>query len=141
MKKYGLIFHTFVYQSELATPEKRDAFQQQQRRRLAFLKNKLVADLEEPQKTYIYASDERAADGDVARLFAALRAYGPNSLLYVRPGDERHSAGSVEKLQDGLYAGYYPGLANFLGNEQPPFELWRQLCERTYRLAQTGAAR
>ena len=138
MKKYNLIFHTFVYQNELATPEKREAFQQQQRRRLMFLKNKLVEDLEEPQKIYIYSSDQRPADSDVARLFAALRAFGPNSLLYVRPGDASHPLGTVEKLQDGLYAGYYPGLADFIGGGQPPFELWHELCARTYRLAQTA---
>jgi tetratricopeptide (TPR) repeat protein len=138
MKKYGIVFHTFVYQTELATPEKRDAFRQKQRRRLFFLKNKLVSDLEEPQKIWVYTNDERVADDDVLRLFAALRSYGPNSLLYVRPATADHSAGTVERLQDGLYAGYYTGLANFLGGEQPPFDLWRQLCERTYRLAHDG---
>ena len=34
MKKYGMYFHTFVYESELTRPEKRDAFHEQQRRRL-----------------------------------------------------------------------------------------------------------
>lgn len=140
MKKYGLVFHTFVYEKELATDEKRDAFRQQQRRRLAFLKDKLVSDLEDPQKIYIYSSDERVADADAKRLFRALRAYGPNSLLYVRPARKTRPAGMVEALDDGLYAGYFPGLTDFLTGGQPPFELWRSLCERTYRLARNKAA-
>jgi thioredoxin-like negative regulator of GroEL len=138
MRKYGLVFHTFVYEKELATPEKRAAFHEQQRRRLLFLKKKLVEDLEDPQKIYIYASDERIDEDDAARLFAALRAYGDNALLYVRPENVDHPAGSVEALGGGLYAGYFPGLANFLDGGQPPFELWRELCERTYRLAQAA---
>ncbi|HTZ37870.1 MAG TPA: tetratricopeptide repeat protein [Stellaceae bacterium] len=138
MRKYGLVFHTFVYQSELPTAEKQEAFRQQQRRRLVFLRNKLLADLDDPQKTYIYATDERASDSDVAELFAALRAYGPNSLLYVRPATAKRPAGTVERLEDGLFAGYYPGLADFLGGEQPPFALWHQLCQETYRLARPG---
>jgi tetratricopeptide (TPR) repeat protein len=138
MRKYGIVFHTFVYQKELPTAEKRAAFQEQQRRRLLFLKKKLVEDLEDPQKIYVYSSDERVADADARRLFGALRAYGPNSLLYVRPADAAHPPGSVEVLEEGLYAGYYTGLNNFLAGEQPPFPLWRELCERTWRLARAS---
>ncbi|HYM73489.1 MAG TPA: tetratricopeptide repeat protein [Stellaceae bacterium] len=135
MKKYGIVFHTFVSQKELPTQKKRDEFRRQQRRRLVFLRDKLVADLEDPQKIYVYATEERASDTDVARLFGALCAYGANSLLYVRPASGNRPEGTVEVLEDGLYAGYFPRLADFLAGEQPPFELWRRMCERTYRLA------
>lgn len=138
MKKYGLYFHTFVYESELPTAEKRDAFREQQRRRLVFLKRKLVADLEEPQKICVYSSDDRTTDADAERLFAALRAFGPNWLLYVRPADSTHPVGTVETRREGLYIGYYPRLTDFMAGEQPPFEIWRELCERTYRLTQGG---
>ena len=139
MKKYGIIFHTFVYQNELPTDAKRSAFREQQRRRLAFLRNKLVADLEEPQKIYVYSTDERTADADAHLLFAALRSFGANSLLYVRPATAQRAEGMVEMLDDGLYAGYFAGLNDFVSGGQPPFELWRRLCERTYRLARGTA--
>lgn len=132
MKKYGLIFHTFVSQKDLRTPERIAAFREQQRRRLVFLKRKLIDDLEEPQKICVYTSDERTSDADAARLFAALRAYGPNALLYVRPADARHRLGTIEILGDGLYIGYYPGLADFVAGQQPDFDVWRELCRRTY---------
>jgi tetratricopeptide (TPR) repeat protein len=135
MKKYGLVFHTFVDQNELPTEEKRGLFRQQQRRRLSFLRDKLVADLEDPQKIYVYSSEERVSDADIARLFNALRAYGPNSLLYVRPATKSSPQGAVEVIEDGLYVGYFGGLVDFVSGNQPPFELWRQLCERTYSLA------
>jgi hypothetical protein len=140
MKKYGLVFHTFVYEKEHATEEKRNIFRQRQRRRLAFLKDKLIADLEDPQKIYIYSSDERVTDADAKRLFQALCAYGPNKLLYVRPTRRGRPVGTVETLEDGLYAGYYPGLVDFVEGGQPPFEVWREMCERTYRLAQSRGA-
>ena len=88
MKKYGLVFHTFVDQNELATEEKRDRFRQQQRRRLGFLRDKLVADLEEPQKIYIYSSEERVVRRrchppvqGAARLWPQFAALSP-------PGDQ-----------------------------------------------------
>jgi tetratricopeptide (TPR) repeat protein len=140
MKKYGLIFHTFVDEAESNTPQKRDAFREQQRRRLLFLKRKLLADLEEPQKIYVYSSDERTSEEDAARLHKALRAIGPSSLLYVRPADAAHPEGVVQRLDDGLYMGRYSGLADFMAGEQPPFELWRQMCEETYRLERRRAS-
>jgi tetratricopeptide (TPR) repeat protein len=139
MKKYGLVFHTFVDQKELPTEEKRNLFRQQQRRRLSFLRDKLIGDLEDPQKIFIYASEARVSDEDITRLFNALRVYGPNSLLYVRPATKTCPAGTVEPRGDGLYVGYFSGLVDFVAGQQPSFELWRQLCERTYRLARAAA--
>jgi Flp pilus assembly protein TadD len=135
MKKYGLIFHTFVEGVAREPDDKREAFYQQQRRRLTFLKNKLIADLEEPQKICVYSTDDYVSDANATRLFRALRAYGPNSLLYVRPARAGRPAGTVEVLEDGLYAGYFSGLTDFLSGNQPPFELWQQLCLQTHRLA------
>jgi tetratricopeptide (TPR) repeat protein len=140
MRKYGLIFHTFVYDRDLPTEESREAFRHQQRRRLAFLRDKLIADLEDPQKIYIYSTNDHAADSDAMRLHAALRRYGPNSLLYIRPATTDRSAGTVERLGDGLFAGYFSGLTDFVNGEQPPFELWRVLCEQTLRLVRQSAS-
>ncbi len=134
MRRYGLIFHTFVYQRDLPTLEKREAFQSRQLQRLVFLKNKLITDLEDSQKIFVYSTDQRNSDADVGRLFSALQAFAPNSLLYVRPSDDGHPVGMVEQLQDRLYAGYFPGLTDFVGGAQPPFELWHQLCEQAFRL-------
>jgi tetratricopeptide (TPR) repeat protein len=152
-KKYELNFHTFVSKSEMAvslldgelrvwrlnTPEKRDAFREQQRDRLISLKRKLLADLEEPQKILAYSSDERTSEDDAARLFAALRAYGANVLLYVRPADAAHPEGTVTTLQDGLYLGHYSGLADFVAGQPPDFDVWRQLLQRAYHLAQISS--
>jgi tetratricopeptide (TPR) repeat protein len=140
MKQYDLIFHTFVHRVAEEPPEKQEAFRQQQRRRLLFLKDKLIADLEEPQKICVYSTNDWASDDHAAQLFAALRAYGPNSLLFVRPARDDRQLGTVEVLEDGLYAGYFPGLNDFIAGNQPPLDLWRQLCARAYRLASGDAA-
>ena len=140
MKKYDLIFHTFVHRVADEPPDKQEAFFRQQRRRLLFLKDKLIADLEQPQKIFVYATNDHASDDHAARLFAALRAYGPNSLLFVRPARDNRPPGTVEVLADGLYAGYFPGLNDFVAGDQVPLDLWRQLCARAYRLARGDAA-
>jgi hypothetical protein len=141
MKKYGIIFHTFVNQRDLPSQEMQESFRRQQLRRLAFLRDKLIADLEHPQKICIHASEERVSDADMERMFAALGAYGPNSLLYVRPHDSAHPLGSVEKLRDGLFAGYFAGHADFIRGEQPPFPMWHGMCEQVRRLSQVTSSK
>jgi hypothetical protein len=140
MRKYQLIFHTLVNGVGELPAEGREAFYQQQRRRLSFLKDKLVRDLEDAQKILVYATDDYAADEHVSRLFRAVRAYGPNTLLYVRPDRADRSAGMVERLEDGLFAGYFTGCTDFVAGNQPPLDQWLQLCLRTYRATAGDAA-
>ncbi len=149
-RKYGLAFHTFILKSDTAvsfldgkleiwrlnTPKKRDAFHEQQLNRLIMLKRKLITDLEESRKIFVYSSDERTSEDDAARLLAALRAYGPNALLYVRPASTAHPEGTVTTLQDGLYLGHYPGLTDFVAGQQPAFGVWHQLLQRAYEFNQ-----
>lgn len=139
MRKYQLLFHTFVDGVHERPPEQREVFYQQQRRRLVFLKDKLIRDLEDPQKILVYATSEFDSDAEVAQLFAALRQYGPNRLLYVRPEREGRPVGTVEVLDDGLYAGYFHEINNFMEGNQPPFQLWLELCRKTYQLANGDA--
>lgn len=138
MRKYDLIFHTFVEGVDALSSERQEAFYAQQRRRLLFLKDKLIRDLEEPEKIWVYATTDFASDSEMMRLFAALRAYGPSKLLYVRPELPDRPAGTVEQVEDGLYAGYFHGVTNFINGGQPPFDLWLELCRKTYGLADAG---
>ena len=141
MKKYDIIFHTFVEGVTKFTPEKQEVFYQQQRRRLQFLKDKLIRDLEDAEKIWVYGTADFASDEEMTRLSKALRAYGPNLLLYVRPERPDRPAGTVEWLGDGLYAGYFSGMADFLGGGQPPFDDWRELCLKTYRHARSASGK
>lgn len=137
MKRYGLTFHTCVYHAELADADFA-AFRRQQLRRLVFLKRKLLADLEEAEKIFVYSDPRRTADADALTLFGALGRYGPNALLFVRPADDRHPPGAVEVLQERLLVGYVDRFTRFGAGELPPYETWRRLCETTLRLARDG---
>ncbi|HTW52364.1 MAG TPA: tetratricopeptide repeat protein [Stellaceae bacterium] len=151
--KYGLIFEAKIWDKGIAasfeggalrivrlnTPKKIEAFQEHHRQQLISLKRKLIEDLEEAKRIFVHANDDRTSEDDAVELLASLRTYGgDNSLLYVRPADAAHAAGTVTKLRDGLYLGYYPRRTDFVAGEQPPFEVWRKLLQRTYRLARMG---
>jgi tetratricopeptide (TPR) repeat protein len=152
--RYGMHFHTFVSKSEMAvsildgelkvwrlnTPERLEAFRDHQRQRLITLKNRLIEEFEKPQKILVYANDERPAEDDAETLFSALRRYGPCTLLYVRPADAAHPAGTVTAMGNGLYLGSYGGLTDFVGGAQPDFDMWRQLLQHAHRLARETRA-
>jgi tetratricopeptide (TPR) repeat protein len=100
----GFMFmRAFVYADEMPMERMR----KQAFRRLAFLKDKLIADLQAGGKIFIWRTTERnLSDPEIARLHAAVRAYGDNVLLYVRLQDETHLNGLVEQVAPGLLIGY-----------------------------------
>lgn len=132
VKQLGLSFHTFTYENELKSPGTHERFY---RRWLGHLRQKLIADLEAGEKILVYGNAVRLSDGEIDRLFAALRNYGPSALLCVRPADATHPDGTVETARVGLYIGYLNRFAAFESGEQPSFESWRRICEATYRVS------
>lgn len=99
--------HTFVASNEMP----RDRMALQVARRLQFLKAKLLADLREADKIFVYKTRSGELSDDwIADIHRALRAHGPVRLMCVRhpPTPERNA--TVEVLADGLYLGYVADL-------------------------------
>ncbi|HWB48789.1 MAG TPA: twitch domain-containing radical SAM protein [Stellaceae bacterium] len=135
LRRYAITFHTHVYEKDLVSEADRQRFLTQQQQRLVFLREKLIADLENAEKIFVYANFEPLSDADFAKLFAAVRRYGAGRLLCVRPADAEHPDGTVERLRDGLFIGYLRLFADFGAGELPQHDSWRAICARTYLLA------
>ena len=76
-------------------------------RRLQFLARKLIEDLEEGNKVFVFRlTDRHLTEAELGRLHATMRSYGDNALLYVRRGDRAHPNGTVELAGPGLMVGY-----------------------------------
>jgi hypothetical protein len=85
-------------------------------RRLAFLVNIFIEDLHAGEKIFVFKSVPEQAgfvmeQFQVEELFAAMRAYGPVTLLWVTNAIDGHPPGSVEEISDGLMRGYIDHLA------------------------------
>jgi tetratricopeptide (TPR) repeat protein len=100
----GFMFmRSFVYEDEMPIERMR----KQILRRLTFLRDKLIADLQAGSKVFVWRCTERSLTGpEIARLHAAVRSYGDNTLLYVRLQDPDHPNGHVERQTPGLLVGY-----------------------------------
>ena len=101
-RTYSYWSHTFVKVDEMP----RERMLKQSLRRLTFLKDKLMEDLAAAEKTFVYKSPDPLDDGAVARLFDAIRGYGPAVLLCVTSAGAATPPCSIEMRQPGLFVGH-----------------------------------
>ena len=111
-------------------------------RRLRYLANKLIADLEQGSKIFVFRVTEyNLTDAEIDTLHAAMRRYGDNTLLYVRYEDEAHPNGTVELVRPGLMVGYMDRFKISRTNElsaSPPSASWLTVCRAAYALWMGG---
>jgi len=125
---YGLTLHTTVKKHEAEA----DLVFRKHTRRVAFLRDKLIADLTDAGKIFVYMAP-RIDRETILRISEGLSAFGPNLLLCARLQDESHPPGHVEVVSDRLLIGYldHEGL---IGNAWDlSVDCWLTLCEAAYR--------
>jgi hypothetical protein len=127
--RYRLTYHTFAKEGEISA----EALHEREYKRLRYLAAKLVEDLEESKKIFVCKRDRALSQDEIAPLFRALRAYGPNALLWVVPADPRNPAGNVELLDDGLMRG---SIDHFADPERVPATtsvgVWTSICANAF---------
>jgi tetratricopeptide (TPR) repeat protein len=137
--RYHMAMRCFAYPEDVPP----DRMLSRVTRRLQFLRDKLIQDLKSGEKIFVYKNMKRSlTNAELARLHAAVRRYGNNTLFYIRHADADHPAGLVESVGQGLLVGYIlrfthtPDTNEYLG---PSAELLRDLCQSALSISQTGA--
>lgn len=130
-RRYGFLYHPWVLVGE-ADPED---IRHREEKRLPFLRRKLVEDLTEARKIFVYRGMRRLPQPLVLRLVAAMREYGPTTLLWVELQDDEHPAGTVEPLTAGLLKGYIDRFAPGENAHALSLDYWVALCRNACRLA------
>ena len=126
-ERYHFWAHTFIKADEAPM----DRVYQQTTRRLRFLRAKLIEDLEQAEKVFVFKVYPLEAAEPLLELFEAVRSYGPGTLLCVALADEAHKAGSVKMIQPGFFIGRVgmfgnAGLTQARGVDLPA---WQSVCE------------
>jgi tetratricopeptide (TPR) repeat protein len=125
-KRFKFATHSFVSIDSMSI----ERMHGQACRRLGFLRNKLIEDLEIGDKIPVYKIGGNAKLDDVHELFSVLRGYGPVRLLCVALADSDNEAGSVREIEPGLFMGYVDHFYYKEGNiEVIDFANWRQVCQ------------
>jgi len=132
-RRFQMTMHTWVKENEKPF----DAMYDMACQRLRFLRDKLLGDLAEPSKIFVFKLGDRPCTSEeIARIFAALRRHGPNTLLDVRIADDTHPTGTVEQIRDGLLIGYISRFnqgPDGAVNNPPALDCWLAICRNAYR--------
>jgi hypothetical protein len=128
LTRYGLNYHADVKIGE-ADPV---ALHAQQVKTVGFLAEKLIRDLENPDKILVFRQNEPLSANDLIDLRRAVAAYGPSVLLWVQEARPGHPAGSVVIADETLMVGYVSRLAP--RHHVPDIDLasWVTMLRRAY---------
>lgn len=129
-KRFGFLYHPWVLVGEAAPGEIR----QREVKRLPFLRRKLLEDLDEARKIFVYRGMRQQPQVLILRLVEALRAYGPVDLLWVTLHDNEHPPGTVEAVAPGLLKGYIDRFAPGENAHALSLECWIALCRNALAL-------
>jgi hypothetical protein len=128
-RRYGTDFHSELTQTETTSEAVLAIFY----RNLAFLRRKLVEDLREGGKIFVFQHPEARSVAHVRPILNLLRSHGPNTLLFVTDGPGVPS-GAVEQLDVDLFHGHVARLAPTNDVKKLDVPPWVQVCANTYRL-------
>jgi tetratricopeptide (TPR) repeat protein len=128
--RYDSVMHSFVLQRHVNEAD----FVNRQCRRLNFLGGKLMDDLQEGEKIFVYKNDKGITKGQIQRLHRAVRQRGRSTLLCVLLRDAQHRAGLVEDKGNGLLLGYIDRFSPPGNAGDSAHEAWLAICQAAYRL-------
>ncbi len=123
-RKYGLVYHSFVFEGERSVWLMRE----QEAARLKFLRRKFIEELEAAEKIFVYRHRAETTLEEILPLYMALTRYGPATLLWVVPAVPGQPAGAIEVLMPGLMKGYIDRFAPEDNAHDLSFDGWLRLC-------------
>lgn len=123
-KKYGLVYHTFVYEGQRSIWLMRE----QESARLKFLLRKFVEELQLGEKIFVYKRNAPVTEEEILPLHMAINAFGSNTLLWVQPAEPDRPAGTVEVVRPGLLKGYIDRFAPEINAHDFSFDGWLRVC-------------
>lgn len=123
-KKFGLVYHTFVYEGQRSVWLMRE----QESARLKFLRRKFMEELESAHKIFVYKFGSGVTEEEILPLHMALNRYGEATLLWVVPAERDRPAGTVEVVMPGLLKGYIDRFAPDDNAHDFSFDGWLRVC-------------
>jgi hypothetical protein len=129
-RKYGLVYHTFVYEGERTA----ELMRQQEATRLKFLRRKFVEELDAGEKIFVFKRGTPVPESEILPLYLVLNRRQANTLLWVVPEEPGRPSGTVEVLMNGLLKGYIDRFAPADNAHDFSFDAWVRICVHAFLL-------
>jgi hypothetical protein len=122
---YRITYHPFIDVTEMTPAE----LVSREVTRIAFLRDKLLADLRKADKIMVYKQNENLDQAEMWALWRQLQTHGPNKLLCVVSTDDPRRAGSVELIDDGLAVGFIDRFGSYENlTAYVSYACWGDIC-------------
>ena len=127
------LMHSFVKEGSVEPAR----FLKQQLTRIGFLNRKLLEDLRNAEKVFVYKASYGISLEEILALSGAVASFGENTLLVVRKAEAGDRAGSVMEIKKGLLVAC---VATLYDTEVSPidFVAWRKILELSIGYKETG---
>jgi tetratricopeptide (TPR) repeat protein len=129
-RNYRMTMHTFIPCDTISHDELLPKMQ----KRLQFLKRRLLEDLAQGEKMFVYKSIGGIKDEEMAAISDALRAYGNPRILFVKEAGSVEQPGEVTKILPNAYLGFVGRFGHHGGNWNIDFPSWLDLCRNAARV-------
>ena len=134
-RRYGFLSHTCIYRGQ-GDGQGIEVLTAKPCLKTKFLARKLIEDLETAEKIFVRLDPAGISDDECARLYDAVQAYGPNTLLCIRAQADDHPAGSVDLVRERLMIGY---IRKFWADGSTQADIdhdgWLKVCARAVSIA------
>ena len=137
-RRHWLEGHTFVPYNEAQFPK----IYQRQAAAVGFLRERLLQDLEEPWKIFVYKPRLGVIeDHERYALRLAVDSVGDAPLMCVRVPDDPARVGTVERISRGLYVGNIGRVSPEARRDEIDFPGWLVLCRQALEAARADGYR
>ena len=139
---YGTVRHSFIQAKGLNQAD----FLERETRRLRFLRDMLLRDIESGEKILVYHHGPNPlSDEEIKSIHSGVRRLGPSCLLITKLSDLEHKPGTVENRGDRLLVGYLDkfGLVARPGGGSEwniSFDTWRIITQRALKIVNESRA-
>jgi len=140
-RRWDLGMHTFLFANEVA----QDALFPKMCRRVAYLRDKFLADLKHAKKILVFKAEDISLH-ELTHLHGLLKTYGPVRLCHVRPAQPAAApspadgpawppgrAGEVVAIAPDLLVGYVSRMGDLY---DIAFDEWVEICRSVMRALQ-----
>ena len=126
--RYGMVMHTFL--DAAAQRKSAQQIEHDMCNRAEYLKEKLIQDLCQAERIFVYKSYPSCTSDSVENLLKSLNRYGPNTLLYVAE-NEGQQPGVVQHIGDKLFLSCLDRAARTDQDwSSLPFGTWANICSQ-----------
>jgi hypothetical protein len=135
LRGFDFVQHTGRREGEVAV----ERLQREEETKLKYLIRRCTGVLRSGEKILIRKGEGSKTPADAARLLAALRRFGPATLLWLTEADADHPPGSVRVIADHLLHGRIDHFAPPRNAQSTSFTCWVDVCRGAYVLWTSGA--